>query len=56
MVAGQMMAGLANTEHQTKILAEATTLVMLQQKFDRLVSLEMTDHSTTIKPSILPKY
>ena len=41
-----MVAGLTNTDHQTKILAEATTLVTLQQKFNRLVSLEMTDHST----------
>ena len=41
-----MVAGLINTDHITKTLAEATTLVMLQQKFYRLVSLEMTDHST----------
>ena len=46
MVAGQIVAGLTHTDHQTKILAEATTLVTLQQKFDRLVGLEMTDHST----------
>ena len=46
MVAGQIVAGLANMDHQTKILVEAITLVTLQQNFDRLVSLEMTDHST----------
>ena len=43
MVVAQMVAGLANIDHQTKILAEAATLTTLQQKFDRLVSLEMTD-------------
>ena len=43
MVVGQMEAGLTNIDHQTKILAEAATLTTLQQKFDRLVSLEMTD-------------
>ena len=29
MVAGQMVAGLTDTDHQTKILAEATTLVTM---------------------------
>ena len=46
MVAGQIVAGFANMDHQTKILAEAITLVIVQQNFDRLVSLEMTNHST----------
>ena len=45
MVAGQMEAGLAKMEHQSKILAEDTILTTLQQKFDGLVSLEMTDQS-----------
>ena len=49
MVAGQMVAGLENIDHQTKILAEAATLTTLQKTFNRLVSLEMTDQST---PSI----
>ena len=43
IVAEQIVAGLANIDHPTKILAEAATLTMLQQKFDWLVSLEMTD-------------
>ena len=46
MVAGQMVAGLANVEHQCKILSEATTLTTLEEKFNRLVSLETTDKST----------
>ena len=46
MVAGQMVAGLANMEHQCKILSEATTLTTLEEKFNRLVSLETTDKST----------
>ena len=40
------MAGLTNMEHQSKILVEAATLTMMQQKFDRFVSLEMTDQLT----------
>ena len=47
MIAGQMIAGLTNTEHQGKVLAQAATLTTLQQKFDLLVSLETTDKSTS---------
>ena len=47
MISGQMIAGLANMEHQSKILAEAAMLDSLQKKFDRLVSLETTDQSTS---------
>lgn len=53
-----MVAVLANVEHQSKILVETTTLTTLEQKFDRLVSLEMVYklapylHST-IHPVIL---
>ena len=46
MVAGQMIAGLAKLEHQSRVLAEATTLITLDQKFHRLVCLETTDKST----------
>ena len=46
MVAGQLVAGLLNTEHQGKILAEANILTILEQKFHRLVSLETTDKAT----------
>lgn len=41
------VAGLTNVEHESKILAEAAALTTLEQKFDRLVSLEMTDGSTS---------
>lgn len=46
MVVGQMIAGLANLEHQSRLLAEAASLVSLEQKFNRLVCLETTDKST----------
>jgi len=46
MVAGQMIAGLVNMEHQNRVLAEAATLITLEQKFHRLVSLETMDMST----------
>ena len=42
----QMIAGLVNMEHQNRVLAEAATLTTLEQKFQRLVSLETTDMST----------
>ena len=38
-----MVAGLANLEHQSKILSKATTLLTLEEKFNRLVSLEKTE-------------
>ena len=41
-----MVAGLVNTEHQNRILAEAATLTTLEQRFNRIVSLETTDKST----------
>ena len=47
MIAGQMIAGLANVAHQAKILAEATTLTTLKAKYDRLASLETTGQSTS---------
>ena len=46
MISSQMIAGLVNNEHQTKVLAQAATLITLQQKFDLLISLETTDKST----------
>ena len=46
MMAEQMMARL-NIDHQTKISTEAATLTTIQQKFDGLVSLKMTDCSTS---------
>lgn len=47
MVASEMIVELANTEHQDRVLAGATTHTTLQQKFDKLVNLEITDKSTT---------
>ena len=46
MVACQLIAGMRNAEHQAKLLAEATTPRSLQEKFDRLVSMETTELST----------
>ena len=34
-------------EHQNRVLAEAATLTTLEQKFQRLLSLETTDMSTS---------
>ena len=46
MVAGQLISGLANPEHQNKVLSEAATLTTLELKFNRLVCLETTEKST----------
>ena len=47
MISGQLIAGLANVEHQGKVLAEASSLKTLKEKFDKLISLETTDQSTS---------
>ena len=47
MLTRQIMAGLAIMEHQSKILAEAAIPMTLQLRFDRLVSLKMTEWSPT---------
>ena len=47
MISGQMIAGLANVDHQGKVLAEAASLKDLQAKFDKLVNLEAMDQATT---------
>ena len=47
MISGQMIAGLANVDHQGKVLVEAASLKDLQAKFDKLVSLEAMDQATT---------
>ena len=46
MMAGRMIAGLVNIEHQGRVFAEAATLTTLKQKFTRLISLETMDKST----------
>ena len=47
MVSQQLVAGLLVSEHQSKLLSEATTLTTLQDKVVRLQSLEATAESTT---------
>ena len=46
MISGQLITGLANMDHQGKVLAEADSLTSLQVKFNKLVSLETTDQAT----------
>ncbi len=47
MISGQLIAGLANIDHQGKVLAESDNLPSLQAKFNKLVSLETTDQATS---------
>ena len=48
MISNQMISGLRDQEHQTRLLAEAATLSTFAEKFDKLVSLETTDKSTPL--------
>ena len=48
MVAQRLIAGLANQEHQRRVLSEAETLVTLQQKVERLCVLETTEESSSV--------
>ena len=45
MVATQLVAGLYNTDFQAKILAESTSLTTLDQKLNRLLTLEKSETS-----------
>ena len=45
MVAQQLVAGLANVDHQRKILSEAATLNSFDAKIKRLQILETTEES-----------
>jgi hypothetical protein len=47
MVSQRLVAGLRNQEHQSRVLGEAVTLPKLQQKIDRLISLETTEEATS---------
>ena len=47
MVAQQLVAGLRDQEHQSKVLAEASSLTTLHLKVERLQSLEATEESAT---------
>lgn len=47
MIAQQLVAGLVNPEHQSRIMSEAHDLPNLQSKVDRLIALETTDDATS---------
>ena len=51
MVAHQMVDGLVNVEHQSKMYAEAASLDSYKKKFDFLVSLETTSSSMAARRS-----
>ena len=46
MISQQLITGLANQEHQSRLLSEAQELTTLQSRIDRLISLETTDDAT----------
>ena len=46
MVSQQLISGLSNHHHQTQVLSEASTLITLQAKIDKLQCLEATVSST----------
>ena len=46
-VSQRLVAGLANQEHQRRLLSEVSTLTTLEKKISRLQILEMTDQSTS---------
>ena len=45
MVSHQMVSGLANPDHQSRILADVSSLTTFKEKLDRLISLETTAES-----------
>lgn len=46
MVSQQLITGLVNPEHQSRVMSEAQDLPKLQDKIDRVISLETTDDAT----------
>ena len=54
MVTQQLISGLRNQNHQSRILSEAAALPTLQQKIDRLQCLESTEQSTGLMQSSAP--
>jgi len=46
MVSQRLVTGLANPEHQSKVLSEIQELPDLQAKIDRIITLETTDDAT----------
>ena len=47
MISQRLVAGLANPEHQSKVLSEAQILPDLKSKVERLVSLETSEDATS---------
>jgi hypothetical protein len=47
MISQQLVTGLVNPEHQSRVMSEAQDLPDLKSKIDRLISLETTDEATT---------
>ena len=47
MVTQQLIAGLRNQDHQSRVLAESSMLITLREKVDRLQCLEATAESTS---------
>jgi hypothetical protein len=47
VISQNLVSGLANAEHQSRIISEATTHTDLKSKIDRLISLETTDDATS---------
>ena len=45
MVSQQLVSGLANPEHQAKVMAEAKTLPTLEKKIEKVMSLEAADEA-----------
>ena len=45
MVSQRLTSGLANPEHQRKLLNEAKELATLEKKVERLVTLETTEEA-----------
>ena len=54
-VSERLIAGLQNQEHQRKILAEAGSLITLEQKSERLQVLESTEESASILHTDSPR-
>ena len=54
MVTQQLISGLKNPQHQSRILSEAAALPTLQQKIERLHCLESTELSTGMMRSATP--
>jgi hypothetical protein len=46
MISQQLITGLVNPEHQSRVMSEAQDLPKLQDKIDRVISLETTDDAT----------